>query len=182
MSQTYYVNYPKKSRDDILATAQGLISQNFDRQAGGGSGSIMVDGTAYFLSVGLRANDVVSNVSIIVSTAGATLTLSKVGLYNKAGTRLAVSADQGAGWETTGLKTVALASSYTVPADDGYYLAIVSKGTTLPTLLRGAANANGATALGTGMRAYAMQTGQTDLPASATFAATAPIAFWAAAS
>jgi hypothetical protein len=167
----------QKDRAQILTTAQGLVTQNYERTLVQGS-SIMIDGTVYYLSVGLRAGDLVTNVILHVATAGATLTLSKVGLYDKSGTRLVVSADQGTAWETSGMKTVALSSPYTVPSDDGFYVALVSKGTTLPTLSRSSGPSAGTIQVGSGMRALAMQTGQTDFPASASFAGTAPLSFW----
>jgi hypothetical protein len=175
----YYVNYPKAPRGQTLVTGQGLITESFSRLAPGVTTNIMVDGTAYLIGVGLRANDRIANVAIIVATGGATLTLSKVGLYKKDGTRVAVSDDQGTAWQSAGLKNVALSSAYMVPVDDIYYVAIVSKGGTLPTLIRGSNSLSAAVAVGSGSLPYGSVTAQTDLPASLTVAAgTAPIAYW----
>jgi hypothetical protein len=181
MSQTYYVNYPKNPRRQILDTAQGVITQNFDRVVANNY-QALVDGTAYFLSVGLRAGDTVTNISVVVGGAGSAVTLSKVGLYSKAGARLGISADQGTAWQSTGLKTIALTSPYTVPADDGYYIAVVSKATTtVPSLLRVQSGLL-MTAVGTGMAPVATQAAQTDLPATATLGVASTFGFWVAVS
>jgi hypothetical protein len=181
MAQTYYMSLPKRSRRDVLDAAQGLITQNFDRQLANAN-QVLVDGTAYFMAVGLRANDLVSNISIAVGTAGSAVTLSKVGLYKKDGTRLAVSADQGTAWQSVGVKTIALASPYTVPVDDGYYVAVVSKATTtLPALVR-AQNGLQMGAVGSGMAPAGVLAAQTDLPASATLSVFSTFGLWVAVS
>ena len=168
-------------RASLMLSGQGLISQNFERTASA-AGLIMVDGTAYFMAVPLLAGDVVSSVSIAATTVGAGMTLSKVGLYALDGTRLAVSADLGAGWEgTDGTKTGALTAPYTVPTSGLYYAAIIGKtGTTMPTLLRGLSNTiiDAMTAIGSGACPAGSQTGQTDLPASATITPAVGIGFW----
>jgi hypothetical protein len=154
-------------RIQLCITAQGIISETFSRNANG-AGSILIDGYAYFVAIGLKAGDVVTNISVVVNTVGATVTLSKVGLYSTAGTRLAVSADQGAAWESTGMKTIAMGTPYTVLTDGAYYVAVVCKATTLPYLIRGATQTYSYLKVGTGIYPYGIQTGQTDLPASAT--------------
>lgn len=164
--------------DQITLTAQGLISENWPRQTGR-VGTIMVGGTAYFMLVPLRAGQIVTSVSIIITTQGATMTLSKVGLYTKAGVRLGSSADQGAAWETVGTKTADLTSPVTVPTTDGYYAAVVAAGGTLPTLLVGSNLVVVAGQVGAGAAAFGIETGQTDLDATATIVpGTAPLAFW----
>lgn len=156
-----------KSRTDLALATQGIISENFPRQGARGDTSIMVDGTVYYMSVGLRAGDIAAAVSVYVTVIGITPTLSKVGLYSKAGVLLASSAELGAVWTTgTGQKTSVFSTAYTVPADDGYYVGLVCKASTLPTLVRGNANtgASGA-AVGTGVVAFGSETGKSDLPA-----------------
>lgn len=171
--------YPRRDRDQLALTAQGLITETWPRAAVASAATIMVDGRAYFIAVGLRAGDVVSNLAIAIHVAGATMTLSKVGLYSKAGTRLAVSADQGTAWQSAGMKNVALASPYTVTADDGYFVAVIGKGTTLPRLASGNTNVNQAAAVGSGMLSSGNLDAQTDLPASATISGSADaVAYW----
>lgn len=163
--------FPRRERDQLALTAQGLITETWNRQSVLSNATIMEDGVAYFMAVGLRAGDVVTSLSIALHVAGATMTLSKVGLYSKAGVRLGISADQAAGWETAGVKTVALTTPYTVTADDGYYVALVAKGATLPRPASGNTNTIQASAVGSGMVAHASLAAQTDLPASAAISA-----------
>lgn len=171
---------PYKDRNQVGVTAAGLIVENGPRQLFTGT-QIMTDGVAYFMKIGLRAGDVVTNIVIGITTAGTATTLSKAGLYTKAGVQLAASADQGSAWNSTGIKSVAMGTPYTVPADDGYYVCVVSKATTtLATLLRGANNSLATAAVGTGMAEIGTQTAQTDLPSPATitFGSGSPQGFW----
>lgn len=168
------------TRDGIRLAGEGLKGETISRQSPLGA-TITVDGTAYFSGLGLMAGDVVTKLYVMVSTLGNTMTLSKVGLYSKAGTLLASSADQGSSWSSaTGLKEISLVSPFTVVTTDLYYCALVSKASvTLPTLLRGAASsAQGAIAVPGAVQAYGTQTGQTDLPSPATIGTTAPISYW----
>lgn len=162
----------------VKLVAEGLVSENFARSLAS-TGSVMTDGTVYYLAVELKAGDLVTNCHVIVSSAGATVTLSKLGLYDKSLARLALSADQGTAWESTGLKTAAMGTPYRVLVDDLYYVAAISKATgTLPTLLRNTAQALGSPVVGSGVRDYGNQTGQTDLPSPGTIGGSAPIGYW----
>jgi hypothetical protein len=164
--------------DDFAANLQGLKGQNIDRQAAG-TGTILVDGTAYFQMVTLRKGSVVTNLHCCVTTAGTGTSLSKVGLYDSLGNRLAISADQGTAWNTAGMQSIAVTSPYTVLADGGYYLAVVAKtATTMPTMARGASSASQAAAISGFMAPFGTLAAQTDLPATATIVTTAAIAFW----
>lgn len=154
-------------RYQAALTAQGIIAEAFPRQ-GRGTGPTLIDGTAYFMMLGLMAGDTATSLSVFITGAGSGMTLSKVGLYSKDGTRRAISADQTTAWQSTGLKTIAFTAPYAVPTTDGYYAAIVAKAsTTLPNVFNG--NTDGLSpAIGAGSGAWGRQTGQTDLPASAT--------------
>lgn len=157
---------------------EGLIAEAFDR-ALAPAGVIMIGGTVYLERVHLHAGDVVTNLHVAVTAAGVAVSLSKVGLYSKAGARLALSADLGVAWQSTGLKTHPLIAAYKVDASDDYYVAAVAAaGTTLPTLLAGSAAPLAGAAVGAGLRPFAAMTGQADLPATATFAGAAPISYW----
>lgn len=87
-------------------------------------------------AIKLRAGDVISSISFMSgSTAGATLTHVWFALYDANRSLLRVTADDtAAAWAVNTVKTLALASSYTVPADGTYYLGIVVVGTTMPNL------------------------------------------------
>jgi hypothetical protein len=165
-------------RQQILTAGQGLLTQNYERQASSAN-QIMIDGTVYFMLVGLRAGDVVSSISVTVAVIGVTPTVSKVGLYSKAGIQLAASAELGAVWTTAvGTKTSAVTAPYPVLTDDVYYVALICKAGTLPTLTRGAANASYST-IGSGAAPIGTQASQTDLPAPATIITSGtPFGFW----
>jgi len=161
-----------------LLTAEGLLGQNYDRQLASNT-SALVSGTVYFMLVPLSSSDTVTNISIAVTSAGSGVTLSKVGVFSKTGTLLASSADQGTGWQSTGIKTIPLSSPYTAAADDGVYLAIVCIATTtMPVLARASSQGTVNSPVGSGVRPYAAQASQTDLPASAVLSATGGIAYW----
>jgi hypothetical protein len=168
-------------------TAQGLIAETFPRSMNTAATALMIGGTVYLTAIPLFAGNVVTKIILGISNAGVAMTLSKVGLYDKAGARLAVSADQGASWETALRKEISLSAPYTVTVSDAFYVALVAAGGTLPRILGGAAVSTaaaldliGGSIGGTGVRPYAVMTGQTDLPATVTLAApsAAPFAFW----
>lgn len=168
------------TREGIRVRGEGLIAQTWDRHTGANA-TILVDGTAYFTLIGLLAGDVVTNLSISVPIAGVTMSLSKVGLYTTAGVRLALSADQGTAWESAGVKTIAMTSPYTITTSGAYYVAIVAKGGTLPTVMRGgifAASTSQGAGIGSGSMVAGVQTGQTDLPTSATIVSGSGFAHW----
>lgn len=175
------INYPvNPSRDQLRATGQGILSQPYDRQCGR-STTTLADGTIYFQGVGLLAGDVVTNVILQTNGTCAGLTLAKVGLYKKDGTRLAISADQGAAWQAANIFVVAMTAAYTVPANDLYYLAIITKtGTSTPTVPVGLAAAP-LTVTGASPASGTMAA-QTDLISNATISAANSVNIWLACS
>lgn len=167
----------RSGREDLMASGQGLIAQNYDRQAAGNT-SIMIGGTIYFGLLPLFKDEVVTNVHISVTANGVTSTLAKCGLYDKAGNRLAISADQGTAWDTAGIKTVPMSTPYTILADDVYFAAVIAQAATLPTLARNANNGNIPGTIGSGARPFGTQAGQTDLINPATIGAASSIGYW----
>lgn len=168
------VSYP-----EIGATAIGLITENFSRQVSV-AGATLIDGTAYFMLVGLRAGTTVSNISIATTNPGVGMSLSKVGLYAKDGTKLTGSADLGTSWQTGNVIRTHAVTPYLVLADDGYYICVIGKtAVTMPNFMR-ASNQTAAGAIGSGMQPFGVQTGQTDLPspATVTFSGGSPLALW----
>jgi len=97
--------------------------------------NLLATGSIYLMAVFVRSAMTISNVIYNVTTVGATLTSAEnfIGLYNSSGTRVALTADQTTNFQTSGIHTAAFTSSYA--ATPGmYYIAIVSNGTTPPTL------------------------------------------------
>ena len=171
-----------KSIEDIMLDAQGLVSQTFDRENSGGGGTILIDGSVYFGLMPFRAGQVINNLSILITTQATTMSIGKLGLYDLSGNLLASTASQTTAWESTGVKTAALTAAYTIPSTGAYYGAVFAKASTLPTMLRNLAGSGSAgLAVGSGARVIALQATQTDLPSTATFAASA-LGFWIAAS
>lgn len=169
-------------RNSLRIKAQGLINESWNI-ANGGSASLMITQRAYYIGVGLKQGDVIANVLVLVTTGGTTTTNLFVGLYDSAGTRLAVSNDLTTALDggSAGYRALALSSSYTVTQDGGYYVAIlVVNAVTCPTLQRNQSGAAAAVAPVTNMLGTTYtQSSITTLPTpTATFASTAPLTFW----
>ena len=73
----------------------------------------------------------ITTVTAFVSTAGVALTANQcfAGIYDSAGTRQGVTADQSAVWNTTGLKAMALTVPYVVSAQADIWAAVLYNGT-----------------------------------------------------
>ena len=176
-----YFQLPRSDADQLLVSGRGLVSENYPAGDAVGA-SIGVTQTLYAGLIGLRSGDVVTSVTICSSTAAASLTLAKVGLYSTAGVQLASSAtNHGAYNGATGYISTALSSAYTAPTSGVVYAVILQVGTTPTTFTRGyAINATAWGAIGSNPAIFAHQTGQADLPAPATLvtnASTLPIWF-----
>jgi hypothetical protein len=168
-------------RQRVKLQAVGILTQNYPVEIVSTT-SIMVDGTVYYMAVGLKAGDRVPSIQLVFALSGNTMTLSKVGLYDRNINRVAVSNDQGAAWAPGGATgfpiTAPLNAVYTVPTSDLYYVAVVAKATvTLPTIARTGLIG----ALFTGfLPRFGNQTGQVDLPAVGVIstAIPGPLALW----
>lgn len=165
-----------------------LLAWAYDPRGAANSTALTV-GTVYMVKVQVTETGQTSSGMVLhVPAAGVTLTAGQnfVGLYDAAGTRVAVSADQTVAWGTNGFKTIAWTAP--VPVTPGfYYLAILTNGATGISIAREAnldatlvnINLTSATlrwsAGGTGL------TGLTTLPASVTMAdrAASMLTVWA---
>lgn len=152
--------------------------------------STITAGTVAMSKVWLRQPATVTNVIFGLAAFGATLTAGQnfAGLYNAAGTRVGVTADQTAAWTagTLGAQEVALTAPFAAPAG-AYYVAFLFNGTTSPGFARGSAAASGPSTVNLKLTAadarYANgPAAQTSLPASITMASRTPTApaFWVA--
>lgn len=168
---------PSPSTPSTLA-AQGLLAETYSRIANI-TQALLTGGRVYYALIALPEGETVTGLCQIVQTAGVAMTLSKIGLYDIAGNRLAISADQGAAWESIGLKQVPFTAPLVVPAGDAFYTALVASGGTLPQFFCGSTNAGLAVAAAGGVIPFATLSGQVDLtdPAVIT-AATTPRAIW----
>jgi len=166
-----------------------FLGQSLDGAGEIGGATILTGGTVYIGAVAVRRSLTISNVWCAVGTAGATLTSNQnfMGLYNSVGTRLAVTADQTTAFGSTGLKSPALTVAQAV-GPGIYYVAVLSNGTTPPTLARGVTNLTNLSALhnvgnlATATARFASNaTVQTSLPASLTMASnvtTGQVNYW----
>lgn len=157
------------------ASQAGFLAMPYAPELGASS-SILTSGTVVMTQVTLPAPATLSTLTIGVFVAGATLTAGQNfgGLYNAAGTRVAVTADQAAAWVTTGEKNMAFTAPYAAPAGV-YYLALLCVGTTPITIFRTISTPLGANIINHGMSAATARyttgpTAQTSLPASVTMA------------
>lgn len=174
---------PSVDRERVNLTARGLISESYPILSAG-AGVIPTTGSANGSLVGslipLVAGDVITNIVVYVTVTGASLTLVKLGLYDKTGVFLKASADVDTSFNSgTGYKVIALSSTYTVTTTDGYYAAYVGfgSGATGPTLMRGTGTVGTAAAVGSGVRGSMAVASQTDMSGNIT-PSTAEAAFW----
>lgn len=149
----------------------GLVAWSFDPVLAVVS-SALTGGTVYLTKLQIHASVVITKIYWNVATAGVTPTAgqNEVGLYDSAGTRLAVTnVDSVIG--STGLKTTTI-TSQTLAANGFCWVAMVFNAVTIPAISRGSAAVNSAV-LNVGLSAatarYATgSTAQTSLVASVT--------------
>lgn len=174
-----------ESAGDAPAT-QGLKAAPFDVALSNGSVAI-ASGTVHMVEVVITEPTTLNSAVAVVFTAGSGLTSAQnfAALYNAAGTRIAVTADQTTAWGTAGVKTMAFTAPVAVAAGR-YYVALLSNGTTPPAFLRGLSAGAIPQALNIGRTAADGRwttgpTAQTTLPASVTMASRtlAGAALWA---
>lgn len=169
------------ARQAVVMRAQGYYAETYPRAASLVANGV-TSGTLYAMAVGLIAGDVVANMTIGVSTLG-TMTLAKLGLYSKTGnTLLCSSADASVAFGSTGPKTLAMTTPYTVVADDIYYVGFLAVHTSLQCY-RGSTSTvtTFSGGVGNGFAMQMAQGSQVDLPATATLAvSTSGISWWVA--
>ncbi len=139
-------------------------------------------GVVYVFKIPVPSPITITNVLAYVNTGGSTLTTAQnfSAVFNSAGTRLGLSADQTTPWATSGVKTMALTvdggQSLTVGgAGQWVYAALLSNGTTPPVFAGpvstiAAAAYNMGLVAADGFRCGSILTGQTTMPSSITIA------------
>jgi hypothetical protein len=159
----------------LTTAATTFIAMNLD-PALSGAATALTSGTVHMQRIDLVTAATISTIHQAAITAGSGLTAAQnfAGLYNAAGTRLAVTADQSVAWTTTGEKNMALVAPVAVPAGT-YYVALLSNGTTPPQFLRMAVSASVADIVNHGLTTSTARwttgpTAQTTLPVSITMA------------
>lgn len=158
-----------RSRYDLQMEASGIVSEPYSR-AHFGSSSLLTSQKLEGALCGVKVGDVLTGVVVGLATNAATLTLAKVAAYTTGGTLVASSANSAANYDSGAgaLKTLAFSAPYTVTSDSALYASLLTVGTTPPTLMRDVNQAY-MEGIGSGTPLFVTQTGQADLPASATF-------------
>ncbi|MGZ4619638.1 MAG: hypothetical protein ACXV3F_13190, partial [Frankiaceae bacterium] len=130
----------------------------------------LVSGTIYLVKVWLRQAQTIANILLSVGCAGSGLTPGQnlAALIDSNGNQRGTTADQAAAWASTGVQTMALTCPYNA-APGWYYVAILSAGTTPPSLQ----NCNANPGINAGLATTALRmaingTSQTSIPASFT--------------
>lgn len=115
----------------------GAIAETLPRLSTFTSQTALTSQRASFYAVYLYANEIVSSISFYSGTvAAATVSNIWFTLADKNANKLAISADDAAtGWAALTLKTLAMTTPYTIPADDYYYIGVMVNATTVPALL-----------------------------------------------
>jgi hypothetical protein len=163
----------------------GLLEWYFDPNLST-TGSALTSGTIYLMKISPQYNTSINNVVLVLNgTVATNLTSGQnlVGIYDDAGTRIAVSADQSSNWLTTGTKTISVGSTSLLSSRD-YFVAVLAVGTaTMPSMARlsqssGIVNVGQTNAT---QKVSVNGTSQTSLPASLTLSSnsgTNVIAIW----
>lgn len=156
--------------------ALGFQATNFDPALAPG-GTALGSNPVYMMRLDIPRATTVNAVVIGVVTAGSGLTADRnwAGLYDAAGTRLGVSADQTTAWATTGEKIMSLTSPVAV-TEGTYYAALLCNATTPISPLRGVSLSALAPLFNHGLTAATARwtigpTGQATLPATVDMAA-----------
>lgn len=173
---------PSNTLEQVSLDGQGLIAETLPRAAATEITAILTQ-QVYYMLMPLHAGQVVTNLSIGINAGGASNTFTKFGLYDSSLALVASSADDPDHLETSGVRTLAMSTPYTVPTTGSYYAAVLCVSASMPTVFRGSLSVL-SNAVGSGLRPWAHQTGQSDLPATAVFAAAGggTLAVWMGAS
>lgn len=173
--------------DTSTAIDQGLVTWNYPPGVNMVA-TALTSGTVNMAKIWVRQPGTITNVIAGIGTVGAALVAGQnfAGLYDLAGNRLGVTADQTANWGTIGGKVMALTAPVAVTAG-AYYVAILSNAGTTPAFARGSALTPTIVNVGTTATDGVWTTGpaaQTSLPISITMASRTLTgnALWVAAS
>lgn len=158
----------------------GLQNWSYDPSAMT-TGVVPASGTIIMVRMWFAAGAVTA-LGTYVNAAGVTLTAGQnfMGLYDQAGNRIGVTADQTVSWGSIGYKQPALVTPATIPSAGFYYVAFLSNGATPAGLVRNGNITSSTTSVNLNLPAdqarYASgPTGQTTLPTSVTMSARTPI-------
>lgn len=127
--------YPAGTAPSVFTPADhGLLAWSYDIAVCSSGTIIPTAGLLQLVKLKLDQAALITNLVMHMTAAGVTLTAGQnfAALYSSAGALLSVTADQSTAWQSSGLKSMALAVPQTVPAGD-VYVGFWSNGSTLPT-------------------------------------------------
>lgn len=129
-------------REALSASSRFLptnaVAQTFDRASGDVvAQTAAASATQQFAAIHLVKGQVITTITFVNgATAGGTLLNQWFSLYSSARVLLGVTNDDtSTAWGANAAKTLTLATPYIVPATGLYYLGVMVKATTVPTLL-----------------------------------------------
>jgi hypothetical protein len=163
---------------------QGLVTWTMDVMTATANSILPAQGTLYVVRVHVPAAASVRNILAGITNAGAGLKSGQcfAGVWNAAsGARVGVTADQSAGWATTGVKTMALSGGPVNLTAGDYYIGLYANGTTLPNFARGNNQIGGAFAnagMTANFRVATANTGLTSTPPTTLGTLTAANTAW----
>lgn len=154
---------------EIAAIRSGLKYQTFPYvglSSAGGFGSGQFRGAGLVMTEGTK----ISSAYVVVTTGGTGVTLAKAAIYNKDRELLVSSGDESASFGSSGLKTIPLTATLTIPSTDWYYAGLLLVfSTATPNILGPQYNTNGTNAFWTGIggvHPICFASGLADIPAS----------------
>jgi poly(3-hydroxybutyrate) depolymerase len=165
----------------VTPDAHGFLAWTGD-PSNAGSSTAVTAGVLYLSKIQLIAPATIASINVHVSTAGTSLTNCFLALYNSAGVRQAVSANQSTAWQTGGTSDVAMVTPYDAAAGT-YYVGILVGGGTPPAFARAANSTVSNAGLSAGSYRFSTSgTSQTAAPSSVTLASTSAssTAYWTA--
>lgn len=127
------------AQGDVIATARAHGYHTWTCDPAITTTSNVGSGRPYLLKVWIPRTVTINNIVTVVATAGSGLTTnSNACIFDSAGTQQAVTAELSTTLSSTGVKTIAVTTPYTVTGGPGVFVWIGLKvsGTTPPQLLR----------------------------------------------
>lgn len=173
-------------RKESALAARGLLVEAYDLGlisggAGQPVGNTGSNNTAYLTLLGFRKGDVVTDLVTFIVGAGTGVSLFKLALLDALGNFLMGTADIHASLTANAYLFGALSSPYTILADGGYYVEIVSIASSVqPTIPRPGSFTNLGTQINSKARSCAQVATQTDIGGNVT-PADSNLWYWAAA-
>lgn len=151
-------------------TARGLLAESQDISAVASAGGLALSTGVLQLSlVSIPAGTSITSVGAFISNQGAVSTLFKFGLFTTAGVFVGASADVKASLVSGAWLMSPLVGGPFTAAASAYYLAALAVGGTMPSLLTWGNAASGALGqIGSGARAAAQVSGQTNISGNVT--------------